>query len=115
MGYNYKTLNLEQMKEYIEQNAPQDKEWFKGVAFVETYPKKVVYLFNPDGTPKMKMSKKTGKEYHAKELIDDLSGTPKMQFNLLEAKEAFVERYMPEIKPEKKAPKEKKSDFLKDW
>lgn len=35
-NYNYKTLSLEQMVEYIEKNAPQDKAWFKSQAF-KTY------------------------------------------------------------------------------
>ena len=29
---SYKTLTLEQMIEYIDTNAPKDKQWFKGVA-----------------------------------------------------------------------------------
>lgn len=33
--YNFNTLTLEQMVEYIEKNAPTDKSWFKKVAYVE--------------------------------------------------------------------------------
>lgn len=34
-NYKYKQLTTEQMKEYIEKNAPADKAWFKSVAFDE--------------------------------------------------------------------------------
>ena len=30
--YDYKKITMEDMKAYIEENAPQDKEWFKSVA-----------------------------------------------------------------------------------
>ena len=32
---NFRTMKLEDMMSYIEKNAPQDKDWFKGVA-IET-------------------------------------------------------------------------------
>lgn len=32
---NYETMKFEDMKAYIEENAPNDKEWFKSVAIVK--------------------------------------------------------------------------------
>lgn len=32
MSYNYKTITFEEMVNYIETNAPEDKSWFKSVA-----------------------------------------------------------------------------------
>lgn len=40
MKYDYKTITLEDMVTYIEENAPQDKAWFKQEAFVKTVNKK---------------------------------------------------------------------------
>lgn len=40
--YDYKKITMEDMKAYIEENAPQDKEWFKGVA-IEMINNKPVY------------------------------------------------------------------------
>lgn len=33
--YNFRTIKLEDMMEYIEQNAKEDKDWFKSVAIDE--------------------------------------------------------------------------------
>lgn len=33
--YNFNTLTLEQMVEYIEKNAPKDKAWFKEVSHID--------------------------------------------------------------------------------
>lgn len=32
-GTNYKKITLSEMMKYIEENAPEDKKWFKGVAY----------------------------------------------------------------------------------
>lgn len=114
MDYNYKKLTLEQMKEYIEKNAPQDKRWFKEVAFEERTEKKAVKLYDNDGKPVMKQGK-NGKMYHALKMEDVKGGKKKMVFNLLKAKKAFCMRYMPEIMPKRE---EKKSDadyIFENW
>ena len=33
--FNFKTMTLEQMAEYIEEKAPQDKGWFKSIAYID--------------------------------------------------------------------------------
>lgn len=33
--YDYKTIKLEEMVDYIEKNAPQDKAWFKKIAYAD--------------------------------------------------------------------------------
>lgn len=85
-GYNYKTLTFEEMKEYIEKNAPQDKAWFKGVAFGNRVIK------DNDG--------------NAKKTIN--------VYSHLKAKKAFCERYMPEIVPVAKE-KTSVTKILEDW
>lgn len=80
---DYKKMTLEDMMNYIETNAPQDKEWFKSVALEKVF------------------SKKEKKEIET--------------YNHLKARKAFCERYMPEIIPVAKEPKEKKSQKLLNW
>lgn len=83
----YDELTVEQMKEYIEKNAPDDKAWFKKVAI---------------GKREIKDS-----EGNVKKTIK--------AYNHLKAKRAFCERYMPEIIPVAKPKKENKTKFLENW
>lgn len=91
MKYDYKKITLEDMKNYIEQNAPQDKEWFKSVAI---RPKKV------------KAKNKKTKEVIEKEVIT---------YDHFKAREEFCKRYMPEIIPVAKKKEPNKSDILANW
>ena len=87
MKYNYKKITLEDMKNYIEENAPQDKDWFKTVAITETEVK----------------NKKTGKTSY------------KQTYNHFKAREEFCKRYMPEIIPVAKEKEPTKADILANW
>jgi hypothetical protein len=71
--YKFKTLDFNTMAEYIEEKAPQDKEWFMKESCI------LVDVKEKDGTIK-KVEK----------------------YNHLQAKRVFCERYMPEILPKKK-------------
>lgn len=125
MAVDFKHIDTKFMKEYIETNAPQDKAWFKSVAYDLRKKKKAIdkigadgkpiykqakdkngnFKFNPDGSPKM---------IKAKEYIEVEDSTAEPVYNLLKAKTAFCHRYMPELLP-KPEEQEKASDFLKDW
>ena len=92
MAYEFKTLTLEQMVDYIEKNAPQDKRWFKEVAFeMRGKAKQVVKMVEVEGSEK------------------------KPVFTLLKAKYAFCERYMKEIIPVAKNKKSLANDILANW
>ena len=112
MAYEFKTLTLEQMVKYIEDNAPQDKKWFKEQAFEMRGKKVAVRQFDKDGNPIMKTDK-NGKVKQAVKMVEE-EGEKTPVFNLLKAKYAFCDRYMPEIVPKAKEAK-KASDLLKDW
>lgn len=114
MAYDFKKLTLEQMKEYIEKNAPQDKKWFKEVAFEERTQKQAIKQFDADGNPIMKAGK-DGKMHQAVKMEEVKGGEKKLVFNLLKAKYAFCNKYMPEIIPVAKEKKSKASDMLADW
>lgn len=123
--WNFKTITLPMMMEYIEKNAPADKAWFKSVAFDMRKTKKAIdkigadgkpvykqakdkngnYKFNTDGTPKM---------VKAREYVEVEDSTAKPVFNLLKAKRAFCARYMADILP-KESTKTKASDDLLNW
>lgn len=80
--FDYRTVTLDQMAEYIEQKAPQDKEWFKNVAFIDKETKegtKKQYLhftarkefferYMPELIP---VAKKPKKETRAKEILEN--------------------------------------------
>lgn len=83
----YNSLKLEQMKEYIEKNAPQDKAWFKKIAISER-----------------KIKDKDGN------VIKTIKA-----YNHLTARRKFCERYMPDLLPVAKPKKENKSQFLENW
>lgn len=125
MAVDFKHIDTKFMKEYIETNAPQDKAWFKSVSMDMRKKKKAIdkvdangnpiykqakdkngnYKFNPDGSPKM---------IKAKEYIDVEDSEAQPVYNLLKAKMAFCEKYMPDVLPNPDD-KTKASDFLKDW
>lgn len=125
MAVDFKHIDTDFMREYIEQNAPEDKAWFKSIAYDMRKKKKAIdkvdengnfiykqakdkngkLKFNEDGSPKM---------IKAKEYIDIEDSTAEPVYNLLKAKTAFCNRYMPEILPNPDDHK-KASDFLKDW
>lgn len=113
MAYEFKTLTLEQMVAYIEANAPQDKRWFKEQAFEMRGKKVAVPQFDKDGNPIMKTDKK-GNAKQAVKMVEDKDSVKTPVFNLLKAKYAFCNKYMPEIVPKAKTTK-KASDLLKDW
>ena len=125
MAVDFKHIDTKFMKEYIETNAPQDKAWFKSVSMDMRKKKKAIdkvdadgkpiykqakdkngnFKFNPDGSPKM---------IKAKEYIEIEDSTAEPVYNLLKAKIAFCEKYMPDVLPNPDD-KTKASDFLKDW
>ena len=126
MALTFKKIKLEDMVKYIEENAPQDKEWFKTVAFEMRKKKVSVPVFNPDGSPCMYQVKDQNKQLKFDENgkpimrqkvrfeeIEDSEETP--VFSLLKAKLAFCERYMPEILPEAKPKKPTAKDILGNW
>ena len=88
--YDYKTLSFKEMAEYIEKNKPQDKAWFKSVAFD--------VVKDREGN-----------------IVLDKDGKDKLKYSHLRAKREFCERYMPEIIPTAKEKKQNVSDILKDW
>lgn len=123
--YEFKKLTLADMKEYIEENAPADKAWFKAVAFKERKEKEAVKVFNPDGTPVMYQVKAAdgslkfddnGKPVMRQKvkMVEKKGGATNKVFSLLDAKIEFCKRYMPEILPKKKATT-RVSDGLEDW
>lgn len=125
MAVDFKHIDTPFMREYIETNAPQDKAWFKSVAYDMRKKKKAIDKVDKDGKPVYKQAKdKHGnfkfnedgspKMIKAKEYIEIEDSTAEPVYNLLKAKTAFCHRYMPELLPEKQE-QEKASDFLKDW
>ena len=113
MAYDFKKLTLGQMAKYIEDNAPQDKKWFKEQAFEMRCKKVAVLQFDANGNPVMK-THKNGKVKQAVKMVNVEGGEKKPVLNLLKAKRAFCERYMPELIPTAKDTT-KASDLLKDW
>lgn len=125
MAVDFKHIDTKFMRDYIEENAPQDKAWFKSVSMDMRKKKKAIdkvdadgkpiykqakdkngnFKFNPDGSPKM---------IKAKEYIEIEDSTAEPIYNLLKAKTAFCHRYMPELLPNPED-KTKASDFLKNW
>jgi hypothetical protein len=85
--YNFNKLTFEEMKEYIEKNAPTDKAWFKKEAM---------------GTREIK--DKNG----------NVTKTIKV-YSHLKAKRAFCERYMPELIPVAQTKKENVTKILEEW
>ena len=114
MAYDFKTLSLKDMKAYIEENAPQDKRWFKEVAFEMRGKKVAVPQFDKDGNPIMKTDK-NGKQKQAVKMVEVEGSEKKPVFSLLKAKYAFCKKYMPEIIPVAKNKKRLAKDILANW
>lgn len=114
MAYDFKKLTLDEMKDYIEKNAPADKAWFKSVAFEERVQKQAVKQFDADGNPIMKVGK-DGKMQQVVKMEEVKGGKKAMVFNLLKAKKEFCQRYMPEIIPVAKQKKSTASYILENW
>ena len=114
MAYDFKKLTLDEMADYIEKNAPEDKAWFKSVAFETRTQKKAVKQFDENGNPIMKVGK-DGKPRQAVKMEEVKGGKKEQVFNLLSAKYAFANRYMPEIIPVAKGKKSKASERLANW
>ncbi len=86
-GKDYKKITLDEMVNFIAKNAPDDKAWFKSMAF--------------DKVKKM--------NDNAEEVIVD-------KYNHLKANRAFCLRYAPELVPVSKKPvKPTAKEILKDW
>ena len=80
--FDYKTMTLEQMAEYIEEKEPQDKGWFKSIAYIDKETKegtKKVYShlrarkefckrYIPEILP---VAKEPKKETRAKEILEN--------------------------------------------
>lgn len=92
---NYKEITLEDMINFIEENHPEDAEWFYGIAYQLK-----------DGAPCYQKDKFT------KQLKRDDKGNPIPRYNHLNAKKAFCEKYMPDLLPKKQPPKPKATDLL---
>lgn len=123
--WNFNKITLDDMMEYIQSEAPEDKEWFKGVAFDMRKEKKSVYKKDSDGNYILKQAKDkegnpkfnadgTPKMVKAREYVEVENSTEKPVFNILKAKRAFCARYMPEILP-KESKTETAVDKLKNW
>lgn len=84
-------ITFDYMKKYIENYAPQDKDWFKEVAMVKTEVK-----------DKDKVTKEI--KYVEKNVYDHFK-----------AREAFCKRYMPEVIPVAKEKPQSKADILANW
>lgn len=84
---NYNTITLKDMMEYIKENHPEDKSWFKSVSY----------------------SMKSIKDKEG-----NIQGTKNVYSHLV-AKRAFCERYMPNLIPTAKVKEPKPSDELATW
>lgn len=124
----YRSLTLEQMKTYIEQNVPaseiaQAKEWFKSVAMEEQVEQKAepVWLDDAKTVPAMtkpKFSKKTGKWSTPRQkvkFVDVPNGKVEKVYNHMNAVKEFCTKYCPELLPVKKDAGTKPSASLLDW
>ena len=125
MAVDFKHIDTKFMREYIETNAPQDKAWFKSVSMDMRKKKKAVDKVDADGKPIYKQAKdKNGnfkfnrdgspKMIKSKTYIEIEDSKAEPVYNLLKAKIAFCEKYMPDVLPNPDD-KTKASDFLKDW
>ena len=80
--YEFKTLKIEDMIQYLKENAPDEIAWFLTEAYHERTTKK-------------------GKKITV--------------YNHLKAKRAFCEKFMPDIVPPKREPKERATKILEEW
>lgn len=112
------------MMDYIKENAPKDKSWFKSVSFDTRKTKVSIPVLDGKGNPVMYQEKdkasnpkfKDGKPIMRQKvkMVESADGEEIEVFNLLKTKRAFYSKYFPELLPvaEKKV---KPSDELKDW
>lgn len=121
----YPNITLADMKTYIEDNAPQDKAWFKSIAFVQRKKKVSVPVVDKEGNPiTYQVKTKDGKPKTDKngnpvirqkvKMVEEASGEENLVFNLLKAKREFYKRYFPKELPVKEQ-KDKASDILANW
>lgn len=75
---SYGEIKFEDMKNYIDEKAPEFKEVFK----------ESILLTNKNGD---------------------------LRYNHAKAKRVFCEKFMPELIPEKKAPKKSKTQIIEEW
>lgn len=104
-----KEITAEMMIQHIENNAPNDKKWFKDVSFAEMpditfQPKK-----DEKGNIVYKETKK-GKKVEVKEAVQTGKS---MKFNIVKARAEFCKRYFPQLVKAKR--KESITDLLKSW
>lgn len=116
-----KEITAEMMIQYIENNAPNDKKWFKDVSFAEMpditfQPKKdekgnIIYKKTKDknGNEIYKLNKK-GEKIEVKEAVQ--TGRSK-KFNIVKARAEFCKKYFPQLVKVKR--KESITDLLKSW
>ena len=120
----FKRATLQDMVSYIAENAPNDKAWFKSVAYDTRKKKVAVPVLDKDGNPITYQEKdkdgnpkvKNGKPVIRKKvkMVEIEDGEEKAVFNLLKAKRAFYSKYFPKLLPVAEI-KSKASDLLKDW
>ena len=113
---SFNKMTLQFMMDYIEENYPKDKPWFKSVAYDDVVPTMRVPK-TVNGQPIMKFSKRQNKLVVAYKMVP-IEGAPAVpHFNLLKAKRAFCERYMPELLPKSQGKHKKPpvSESLRDW
>lgn len=86
---SFNKITFTEMAEFIQKNHPEDKAWFKEIAYQDKDGDTVEYL-NKKG-----------------ELVK--------KYNHLNAKRRFCERYAPELLPTPSEKKGKVSSILEDW
>lgn len=122
---DFKKARANDLIDYIENNAPQDKAWFKQVAFDSRKKKTAIKQVDDNGEPIMyQVKKKNGEPKLDKfgkpvfrqkvKMVETNEGDAKAVFNLLKAKRAFYARYFPDQLPVA-TDKDKPSDRMKDW
>lgn len=122
----FNKLTMREMMDYIAEKHPEDKEWFASVAFESKKKKKAVNKKDADGNLIYKQAKdKNGKKKFnedgtpmmivAKEYVEVEGSKEEMRMNLLKAKNAFCDKYMPDLKPEKEKKDKPISEELKGW
>lgn len=125
----FKELGKNWMIAYVAEKHPEDKKWFKGIAFDMRKKKQARLKFDANGKPIMKQAKdkKGDKKYNpdgtpvmiqAKEYFDIEDSEEKPVFNLLKAKNAFVDKYadeLPGLKPEVEEKEPTAIEQMEDW
>ena len=94
----WKTMKMEDMMAYIEKYHKEDKEWFKGVALKSA----IVQKRDEKGRP-------------VKDSNGNIIMISHMQYDHFKAREAFCDKYMPELKPKRKEQEPTKANMLLNW